>query len=165
MSEYLYSMHLPQVAQMVKRLPAMQETQVQSLAWEDPLEKEMATHSHTLAWKIPWTEEPVRLQSRGLQRVGHNWAASLAALGELIDQQRANTSWNHSSELRPFPQITRKKRHFVLRDGQQRADSSKAKGMPGGAQCWEKIPHNAVVHARLEGLLRVTATYKYFQTG
>ena len=60
------------VAQMVKRLPAMQETQVQSLGRDDPLEKEMATHSRTLAWKIPWTEEPGRLQSMGLQRVGHN---------------------------------------------------------------------------------------------
>ena len=59
------------MAQMVKRLPAMWETQVQSLGWEDPLEKEMATHSSTLAWKIPWTEEPGRLQSMGLQRVGH----------------------------------------------------------------------------------------------
>ena len=60
------------VAQMVKNLPAMQETQVQSLGWEDPLEKEMAIHSSTLAWKIPWTEEPGRLQSMGLQRVGHD---------------------------------------------------------------------------------------------
>ena len=60
------------VAQMVKRLPAMQETQVQFLGQEDPLEKEMAIHSSTLAWKIPWTEEPDRLQSMGLQRVGHN---------------------------------------------------------------------------------------------
>ena len=51
---------------------AMQETQVRSLGWEDPLEKEMATHSSTLAWKIPWTEEPGRLQSMGLQRVGHD---------------------------------------------------------------------------------------------
>ena len=49
-----------QVAQMVKRLPAMQKTRVQSLGWEDPLEKEMATQSSTLAWKIPWTEEPGR---------------------------------------------------------------------------------------------------------
>ena len=57
---------------MVKRLPAMQETQVQSLGRDDPLEKEMATHSRALAWKIPWTEEPGRLQSMGLQRVGHN---------------------------------------------------------------------------------------------
>ena len=59
-------------AQMVKNLPAMQETQVQSLGWEDPLEKEIATHSSTLAWKIPWTEEHGRLQSMGSQRVGHN---------------------------------------------------------------------------------------------
>ena len=51
---------------MVKSLPAVQATQVQSLAWEDPLEKEMATHSSIFAWKIPWTEEPGRLQSMGL---------------------------------------------------------------------------------------------------
>ena len=57
---------------MVKCLPAMQKTWVQSLGWEDPLEKEMATHSSTLAWKIPWTEEPGRLQSMGSQRVGHD---------------------------------------------------------------------------------------------
>ena len=56
----------------VKCLPTMQETQVQSLGWEDPLEKEMATHSNILAWKIPWMEEPGRLQSTRLQRVGHN---------------------------------------------------------------------------------------------
>ena len=60
------------MAQTIKRLPAMQETQVKSLGWEDPLEKEMATHSSTLAWKIPWTEEHGRLQSMGSQRVGHN---------------------------------------------------------------------------------------------
>ena len=57
---------------MVKRLPTMQETWVQSLGREDPLEKEMATHSSTLAWKIPWMEEPGRLQSMGSQRVGHD---------------------------------------------------------------------------------------------
>ena len=57
---------------MVKHLPAMQEAWVQSLGREDPLEKEMATHSSTLAWKIPWTEEPGRLQSMGSQRVGHD---------------------------------------------------------------------------------------------
>ena len=60
------------VAQRVKRLPAMQKTWVRSLEQEDPLEKEMATHSSTLAWKIPWTEKPGRLQSMGLQRVGHD---------------------------------------------------------------------------------------------
>ena len=60
------------MAQTVERLPTMQETQVQSLGWEDPLEKEMATHSSTLAWKIPWTDEPAGLQSMGSQRVGHD---------------------------------------------------------------------------------------------
>ena len=59
------------VAQMVKRLPAMRE-RVRFLGWEDPLEKEMAVHSSTLAWKIPWTEEPDRPQSMGSQRVGHD---------------------------------------------------------------------------------------------
>ena len=60
------------MAQAVKRLSTMQETQVQSLGRDDPLEKEMATHSSTIAWKIPRTEEPGRLQSMGSQRVGHN---------------------------------------------------------------------------------------------
>ena len=60
------------VAQMGKRLPIMRETQVRSLGWEDPLEKEMATHFTTLVWKIPWTEERGRLQSMGSQRAGHD---------------------------------------------------------------------------------------------
>ena len=60
------------VAQTVKRLPAMRETRVQFLGREDPLEKEMAIHSSTLAWKIPWMEEPDRLQPMGSQRVGHD---------------------------------------------------------------------------------------------
>ena len=65
------------VAQTVKRLSTMRETRVRFLGREDPLEKEMAIHSSIIAWKIPWTEEPGRLQSMGLQRVGHDWAASL----------------------------------------------------------------------------------------
>ena len=56
----------------MENLPMMCETQVRSLGWEDPLEKEMATHSSILAWKMPWKEEPGRLQSMGSQRVGHN---------------------------------------------------------------------------------------------
>ena len=63
---------------MVKRLPAMQETWVRSLGREDPLEKEMGTHSSALAWKIPWTEESGRLQSMGSQRVGHDCMTSLS---------------------------------------------------------------------------------------
>ena len=58
----------------LKRLPTLRETQVRSLDWEDSLEKEMATHSSTLAWKIPWTEEPAGLQTIGWQRVRHDWA-------------------------------------------------------------------------------------------
>ena len=57
---------------MVRHPPTMRETWVLSLGWEDLLEKEMATHSSILAWRIPWTEDPDRLQSMGLQRVGHN---------------------------------------------------------------------------------------------
>ena len=60
------------MAQRVEHLPTMWETRVQSLGWEDLLEKEMATHSSILAWKIPWMEEPGGLQSMGLQRVGHD---------------------------------------------------------------------------------------------
>ena len=63
----LHPSTVPPVAQMVKRLPAMWDTWVQSLNWEDPLEKETATHSSTLAWEVPWTEEPGRLQSVGSQ--------------------------------------------------------------------------------------------------
>ena len=62
----------PLVAQRLKHLPAMRETRVRSLGREDPLEKEMATHSSILAWRIPWREEPGRLQSMGSQRVGHD---------------------------------------------------------------------------------------------
>ena len=68
------------VAQTIKRLPAVQETRVRSLGWEDPLEKEMATHSSMLAWRIPWTEEPGGLPSMGSRRVGHDWATSLSFL-------------------------------------------------------------------------------------
>ena len=75
------------VAQRAKRLPIMWDTWVRSLGWEDPLEKEMSTHSTTLAWKIPWTEEPGRLQSTGSQRVGHDRATSLSF---------SKGSWCHS---------------------------------------------------------------------
>ena len=66
------------MAQVVKCLPTVQETQLQSLGQKDLLEKEMATHSSILAWKIPWTEESGRLQSMGSQRVRHDWATSLS---------------------------------------------------------------------------------------
>ena len=66
------SLHTSLVTQSVKNVSAVQETQVRSVGWEDPLEKEMATHSSILAWKISWTEEPGGLQSMGSQRVGHD---------------------------------------------------------------------------------------------
>ena len=76
------------VAQRLKRLPAMRETWARSLGREGPLEKEMATHSSILAWRIPWTEEPGGLQSTGLQRVGHDWATSFS-----INNQTAHHIW------------------------------------------------------------------------
>ena len=74
------------MSQIIKRLPTMRETQVRSLGWEDPLEEEMAIHSSTIAWKIPWTEEPGRLQSMDLQRVGHDWATSFNNWASLVAQ-------------------------------------------------------------------------------
>ena len=75
------------VAQRLKHLPAMRETWVRSLGREDPLEKEMATHSSISAWRIPWTQEPGGLQSTGLQRVGHDWATSLTHSLTLYKQE------------------------------------------------------------------------------
>ena len=69
------------VAQMLKRLPPMREMWVRSLGWEDSLEKEMATHSSILHWRIPWSEEPGRLQSTGSKKVGHDWVTSLTIVG------------------------------------------------------------------------------------
>ena len=68
------------MGQTVKHLPTIWETRVRSLGQEDPLEEEMATHSSVLAWKIPWTEEPSRLQSMGSQRVGHDRVTSLQCM-------------------------------------------------------------------------------------
>ena len=77
------------VAQMVKHLSTMWETRVWSLAQEDPLEKEMTIHSSTIAWKIPWTEEPDRLQSMESQRIRHDWATSISlSLSLLLSRVR-----------------------------------------------------------------------------
>ena len=89
----------------LKCLPGMWETLVWSLSWEDPLEKEMATHSSTLAWRIPWKEEPGRLQSIGLQRVGHNWATSLSFFLSL---------WNDRyTTISTFEHILCSRHHFT----------------------------------------------------
>ena len=87
------------VAQRLKRPPAMRKTWVWSLGQEDPLEKEMATHSSILAWRIPWTEEPGGLQSMGLQRVRHDWANSLSCYGKKMKSRGiAITSWQIDGE-------------------------------------------------------------------
>ena len=89
------------VAQRLKRLPAMWESWVQSLGWEDPLEKEMAIHSCFLAWRIPWTEEPGGLQSTRSQRVGHDWATSLSlSRGIRVPiSQGSEESWVNKGEI------------------------------------------------------------------
>ena len=102
--------------QMVKCLPAMQETWVQSLGGEDPLEKEIATHSSILAWRIPWMEEPGGLQSTGSQRVRHDWATSLTHedlqdLLEATPKKRCpllHKGWNAKVGSQETPGITGK---------------------------------------------------------
>ena len=85
------------LAQIVKNLPAMQDTWVQSQGWKDPLEKGMATHSSILAWRIPWTEEPGRLQSMGSQRVRHDWATKTFTLHKDIQLEREVYSFSWST--------------------------------------------------------------------
>ena len=81
------------MAQWLKNLPVMQETWVQSLGWEDPLEKEMATHSSILAWRIPWTEEPGGLQSIRSQRVLHDTDLMDVSLGDLRELVMDRGAW------------------------------------------------------------------------
>ena len=97
------------VAQRLKCLPGMWETWVWSLDREDPLEKEMSTHSSTLAWRIPWREEPGRLQSMGLQRVGHDWVTSIFTFfnlmfhGKIESQKECGMTWCVSCSQEPGP--------------------------------------------------------------
>ena len=96
------------VAQRLKRLPALQETWVRSLGWEDPLEKEMATHSSIPAWRIPWREEPGRLQSMRSQRIGHDWATSFFHFDTQFIKNFLNfiyfwwNKWNQVGKLKLF---------------------------------------------------------------
>ena len=94
-SGFLVAPRTALVAQTVKRLPTMRKNGIPSLGWEDALEKEMATHSNTLAWKIPWMEKRGRLQSVGLQRVGHDRVTSLSFF--LVAE-----SWSYSSHRSVF---------------------------------------------------------------
>ena len=88
------------VAQAVKNLPVMQDTQVQSLGGEDPLEKGVATHAGTLAWRIPWTEEPDRPQSPESQKAGHNWTTY--TLAEVRSEDEINYSTTPLSNKSPL---------------------------------------------------------------
>ena len=87
------------VTQTVKNLPAMQETQVQSLGREDPLEKGMATHSSILAWRSLWTEEPGGLQSMGSQRIRYNWATNTFTLSKSLEKYHKVLSFSFSVPL------------------------------------------------------------------
>ena len=95
------------VAQTIDHLPAMQETWVRSLGQEDPLEEEMATHSSILAWRIPWTEEPVGPQSIGSQRVGHDLATSLFRSDASVPVSPATTCQVIHAGLRPSGESAR----------------------------------------------------------
>ena len=90
------------MAQRVKRLPAMQETQVRFLDREDPLEKEIATHSSTLAWKMPWMEKPGRLQPTGSQRVRHDWGLHILCFFlSLSIRPLPSPTYDHKSDMIP----------------------------------------------------------------
>ena len=129
-------MTLPQnslVAQTVKNPPAVQETWAQSLSWEDPLEKGMATHSSILAWRTPWTEEPGGLQSMGSQRVGHDEAAEHTCASARI-QRTGSRIWSgeavsHGRQggtaLGSRPPLDFQGKQWVL--------TSEAKALPGTA--------------------------------
>ena len=96
------------VAQMVKRLSTIQETGVRSLGREDPLEKEMAIYSSTIAWKLPWTEEPGRLRSMGTQRVRHDWATSLFFNIHLFCEWMLHSSWQNLLKcLKMYSNVTK----------------------------------------------------------
>ena len=90
------------VAQTVKNLSVMQETQVRSLSWEDPLEEGMVTHSSILAWRIPWTEEPGRLQSTGSQKFRHDWETDTFTLLDFT------TVWVLESESQDLCRVRKK---------------------------------------------------------
>ena len=107
-------------AQSEKDLPAVQETCVRFLGWEDPLEKEMATRSSTLAWKIPWMKEPGRLQPMGSKRVGHDWATS-----HLIHWKDWCWSWSSNTLATWWEELTHWKRPWWwerLKAGRERED-------------------------------------------
>ena len=111
------------VAQRLKCLPPMQEMRVWSLGWEDPPEKETATHSSILAWRIPWSEEPGRLQSIGSQRVRHDWVTSLSSLPggseepgglQSMESQKVGHNWVTNTFFHFQGLITSQRTHLLI---------------------------------------------------
>ena len=119
-----------------QNLPTMQETHFWSLGWEDPLEKEMATNSSTLTWRIPWTEEPGRLQSMGSQRVGHDCATFFfPPFGQFLSYKGLSLPWGGKSQIILWSLSTC---NYILYFGTKRG---KRDGMPAMCPpllaCWK----------------------------
>ena len=142
---YMYILGLPYneagMSQMVKNLPVMQEIWVQSLGWEDPLRKEMATHSSILAWEIPWMEEPGGLQSMGSQRVGHDWATSLPCAESMKDAcvcyfLYASTSSHDVNAIIPLSRLRTDFREITGHD-QGRAERKRQSQGPHPPSVWD----------------------------
>ena len=127
----------------------MRETQVQFLGWEDPLEKEMAIHSSTLAWKIPWNEEPDRLQSMGSQRVGHDWATSLHFTVILIHKSK-NFITFYNFQLRVFTWLCSSA--FPHPDSLFKSISCIAQGAQLGALWWPRLGWDGDRRFRRDGI-------------
>ena len=158
------------VSQMVKHLFAMPETRVHSLGWEDPLEKEMAAHSSTLAWKIPWMEEPGRLQSMGSQRVRQGWTTSTFTQGYSLLLHGAGVT------VRRFPTSKGRARDFQKNIYFCFIDYAKAFDCVDHNKLWKILKEMGIpdhrtcllrnLHAGQEAIVRTKhGTTDWFQTG
>ena len=148
---------------MAKPLPVMWETQVQSLGWEDSLEKEMVTHFSTLAWKIPWMEEPGRLHSMGLQRVGNDWVISLS-LSFLIMALIDICLWlivkyRGDSHLLLYIAYSCPPPNFICLKSNVWCDGIRRWGLWEIIKSWGWSPHD-----RISALVRRTVQKKIFKT-
>ena len=137
------------MAQRLKHLPGMRETRVRSLGQEDPLEKEMATHSSTLVWRIPWREEPGRLQSMGSQRVQHNWTTSLSLFTLTRPESGLNIMLNII--LGVFVRVFPERLTFDLVDEIKRLPSTMLVGLSQSTEAWieQKVDWESVLSAWL----------------
>ena len=144
------------MAQRLKHPHATQETWVQSLGWEDPLEKEMATHSSILAWRVPRMEEPGGLQSTGLQRVRHNWVTSFSLYFKLKETIKQKVYFNDVTEHNLLQwNCTRKKQGNQAWSGRQiiRVPEQHSKKiwhvlLNNKPKCGTTIPWNTVQHEK-----------------